>query len=131
MKWESLLVLAIGLPLLFFTLSRSGLLVVKSCSCLYGAVMGTVTRFWGEYQNMCCYVSKNFRISPKYTALIVRLEISSGSVDLEVLGPNGSALYEWYICGSFVKEIECKDIKACKIRITSSGFSGKFDISMQ
>lgn len=129
-NWEFLPLMAIGMGLLFWTLNYFGLLVVKSGTYTGGA-MGTSTRFWGEYRHLCGTVSKNFRVSQKHTALTVRLEAASGSANVDVLGPNKAVLYTWYVCGSLEKQVDCRDIRTCKVRITSEDFCGKFDISRQ
>ena len=129
-NWEFLPLMAIGMGLLFWTLNYFGLLVVKSGTYTGGA-MGTSTRFWGEYRHLCGTVSKNFRVSQKHTALTVRLEAASGSANVDVLGPNKAVLYTWYVCGSLEKQVDCRDIRTCKVRITSEDFCGKFDISLQ
>lgn len=129
-NWEFLPLMAIGMGLIFWTLHYFGLMVVKSGTYTGGA-MGTSTRFWGEYRYLCGTVSKNFRVSQKYSALTVRLEACSGSARVEILGPNKEILYTWYVCGSLEKQVDCQDIRTCKVRITSEDFCGKFDISLQ
>lgn len=129
-NWEFLPLMAIGMGLIFWTLHYFGLMVVKSGTYTGGA-MGTSTRFWGEYRYLCGTVSKNFRVSQKHTALTVRLETASGSANVDVLGPNKAVLYTWYACGSLEKQVDCQDIRTCKVRITSEDFCGKFDISLQ
>lgn len=129
-NWEFLPLMAIGMGLIFWTLHYFGLMVVKSGTYTGGA-MGTSTRFWGEYRYLCGTVSKNFRVSQEHTALTVRLETCSGSVNVDVLGPNKAVLYTWYVCGSLEKQVDCRDIRTCKVRITSEDFCGKFDISLQ
>lgn len=130
-NWEVLTLMAVGMGLLFYMLNCFGMLVSKSGAFLLGGAMGTRDRFWGEYQRMCGTVSKNFRVSQKHTALTVRLEVCSGSANVEVLGPNKAVLYTWYACGSLEKQVDCRDIRTCKVRITSEDFCGKFDISLQ
>ena len=129
-NWEFLPLMAIGMGLIFWTLHYFGLMVVKSGTYTGGA-MGTSTRFWGEYRYLCGTVSKNFRVSQKHTALTVRLETAAGSANVDVLGPNKAVLYTWYACGSLEKQVDCRDIRTCKVRITSEDFCGKFDISLQ
>lgn len=129
-NWEFLLLMAIGMGLLFWTLHYFGLMVVKSGTYTGGA-MGTSTRFWGEYRYLCGTVSKNFRVSQKYSALTVRLEVDSGSARVEILGPNKEILYTWYACGSLEKQVDCRELRTCKVRIASENFGGKFDILLQ
>lgn len=130
-NWEFLLLMAVGMGLLFYTLNYFGMLVSKSGTFLHGGAMGSRDRFWGEYQRMCGAVSKNFRVSQKHSALIIRLEVYSGSAKVEILGPNKEVLYTWYACGSLEKKVDCGSLRTCKVRIASEDFCGKFDIALQ
>lgn len=130
-NWAFLPLMAAGMGLLFYMLNYFGILVSKSGTFLLGGAMGTRDRFWGEYQRMCGTVSKNFRVSQKHSALAVRLEVHSGSVNVEILGPNKAVLYTWYACGPLEKQVDCRDIRTCKVRITSEDFCGKFDFLLQ
>lgn len=129
--WESMLLMAVGMGLLFWALHYFGLMVVRSGAFLRGGVMGTRNRFWGEYQGMCGTVSKNFRISQKRSALAVRLEVYSGSARVEILGSDKVVLYSWYACGSLEKQVDYRELRTCKVRIASENFCGKFDILLQ
>lgn len=130
-NWEFLPLLAVGMGLLFYALNYFGMLVSKSGTFLLGGAMGTRDRFWGEYQRMCGAVSKNFRISQKRSALAVRLEVYSGSARVEILGPDKAVLYSWHACGSLEKQVDCRGLRSCKVRVASEDFCGKFDISLQ
>lgn len=130
-NWGSLLLLAVGMGLLFYMLNHFGMLVSKSGTFLLGGAMGTRDRFWGEYQRMCGAVSKNFRVLQKHSVLTVRLEVYSGSARVEILGPSKAVLYSWYACGSLEKQVDCRDLRTCTVRIASEDFCGKFDITLQ
>lgn len=130
-NWEFLLLMAVGMGLLFYALNAFGMLVSKSGTFLLGGAMGTRDRFWGEYQRMCGTISKNFRITSQYTVLTVRLETCSGSARVEILGSNKAVLYAWHACGSLEKQVDCRELRTCRVRITSEDFCGKFDIFLQ
>ena len=129
--WESILLMATGIGLLFWAMHHFGLMVVKSGAFLLGGAMGTRVRFWGEYQRMCGSVSKNFRVSPKHTTLTLRLEAVSGSARVEVSGPNKAVWYSWNFCCSLSEQIDCRGIRNCTVRISAEDFCGKFDILLQ
>ena len=93
--------------------------------------MGSLSRFWGEYRHLSGSVSKNFWIARKYSTLSVQVEPVSGSVDVEVLGRNGVVLYNCKVGWPVVREIDCRGLTRCKVRITSQNFAGKFLISLQ
>lgn len=126
----ALLLAAVLIPF-FLALNHFGLMVTKSGTFWMGNAMGTPTRFWGEYRHMSGHVSKNFRITRNHSMLFIQVEPDSGSARVEVLGPGGAVLSDWNICCPTEREIVCRDLKRCKVRITSSNFSGKFDISLQ
>lgn len=127
-NWEFLPLMAVGMGLFFYALNYFGMLVSKSGTFLLGGATGTRDRFWGEYQRMCGAVSKNFRISQKRSALTVRLEVCSGSARVEILGPDKAVLYSWHACGSLEKQVDCRELRTCKVRVASEDFCGKFDI---
>lgn len=127
---KTLLLLAVVMGPLFYALHRLGFLVVKS-GTFFGGAMGTPTRFWGEYRHLCGTVSKRFRISRKYSALSIQLEAVSGSANVEILLPGGSALYSWHFCSSLAEQVDCGEFADCTVRITSENFAGKFLISLE
>lgn len=127
--WETLLLL-VTLVLCFLTLHYFGLMVVK-CGSYWGNALATPAKFWGEYRHLSGYVSKNFRVSAKYCTLAVQVEPVSGSADVEVLDTNGNILYTWKAVCPLEREIDCRDLKRCKVRLSSQNFAGKFLISLQ
>lgn len=127
---KTFLLLAVTLIPLFLALHYFGLLVVKS-GIYFGNAMGTSSKFWGRFRRLDGYVSKNFRISDKYSTLSIQVEPVSGSADVDVLDQNGNILHNWKVCWPFDREIDCRDLKRCKIRITSRDFAGKFLVALQ
>ena len=127
---KTALLLVVVLVPFFLTLDYFGLMVTKSGYREVGNTMGTPTKFWGEYRNLCGSVSKRFRIAGKYTTLSFRLEAVSGSASLEVLGPNKVVMYSWHYCTSLTEQIDCRNWANCTVRIASEDFTGKFSISL-
>lgn len=127
---RTLLLLAVILIPLFLFLNRSGVMIVKA-GTYTGLAMGTPTTLRGEYRHLSGYVSKNFRISHKYSTLSIQMELFSGSADVEVTDPNGNILYNWRVFRPFEQEISCRDLKRCKVRIASRDFAGKFLVALQ
>lgn len=125
-----LLLLAATFIPLFLAMYYFGLLVVKS-GTYFGSAAGTPSKLWGNYRYLSGYVSKNFRISDKYSALSIQMEPAAGSADVEVLDQNGNVLHSWKACGHFTREVSCRDLKRCKVRITSRNFAGKFLVALQ
>lgn len=128
---KTALLLVVVLVPFFLTLDYFGLMVTKSGYRGVGNTMGTPTKFWGEYRNLCGSVSKRFRIAGKYMTLSLQLEAVSGSARVEILGPNKEILYIWSYCSSLSEQIDCRNWTHCTVRITSENFCGKFDISLQ
>lgn len=129
--FKTALLLVVVLVPVFLTLHYFGLMVTKSGTFMMGNAMGTPTRFWGGYQHMSGYVSKNFRITKKASTLSLRLEAASGSARVEILGPNKAIWYSWSFCSSLSEQIDCREMERCKVRIASEDFCGKFDITLQ
>ena len=128
--WETALLLVVLLVPFFLILHYFGLMIVKSGS-FWGNAMGTTTRFWGEYRHLSGYVSKNFRVSGKHTSLRVRVEPVSGYADVEVLDEKGIVRCRWKAILPLEREVDCRDLRRCKVRIASQDFAGQFDISLQ
>lgn len=126
----TLLLIAVILIPSFLAASYFGLLVVKSGS-YFGRAMGTPGKFWGNYRHLSGYVSKNFRVADKYSALSIQMKPDSGNADVEVLDPSGNVLYNWEVCRHFEREIDCRDLKRCTVRIVSRDFAGKFLVALQ
>ena len=129
--WKMALLLAAVLIPFFLALNYFGLMVTKAGSFWMGNAMGTPTRFWGEYRHMSGYVSKNFRVRKRFSKLFIQVEPVSGSARVEVLGQNGGVLCDWNICWPAEREIDCRDLGRCKVRITSQDFAGKFQIDLR
>ena len=127
---ETALLLVVVLVPLFLTLNYFGLMLIKS-GTFWGNAMGTPSRFWGQYRHLNGYVSKNFRITGKYSTMSIQVEPISGSADVEVLDQNGKVLYNWKAILPLERQVSCQDLKRCKVRISSRDFAGKFLISLQ
>ena len=119
---------AILVPL-FLLLYHFGWMTVKR-GIYIGGVMGTPTKFWGNYRLLSGFASKSFRISDKYSTLSIRIEPVSGTADVEVLDQNGNVLHNWNVGGRFVREVGCRELKRCKVRISSRDFAGKFLVAL-
>ena len=129
--WKTALLLIAVLVPLFLTLNYFGLMVIKSGAFYFGNSMGTLSRFWGQYRSLNGYVSKNFWIANKYRTMSIQVEPVSGSADVEVLDQNGNVLHSWKAILPLDRQIDCRDLKRCKVRISSRDFAGKFLISLQ
>lgn len=124
-----LLLAATFIPL-FLLLHYFGILIVKG-GTYFGSAAGTPSKFWGNYRHLSGYVSKSFRIPGKYSKLSLQVDPVSGSADVEVLDRCGNVLQSWKADRRFEREINCRDLKRCKVRITSRDFEGKFLVALQ
>lgn len=125
----ALLLVAVLVPL-FLILNYFGLLVVRS-GTFFGGAAGSLTSFRGQYRSLCGYVSKNFWIASKYNTMSIQVEPVSGSADVEIRDAKGLVLYAWKACLPLEREINCRELRRCKVRIASRDFAGKFLISLQ
>lgn len=126
---KAALLLTVVLVPLFLALNYFGLLVVRS-GTFFGGATGSLTVFQGKYQRLCGSVSKNFWISSKYHTMSIQVEPVSGSAGVEIRDAKGLVLYAWKACLPLEREINCRELRRCKVRITSQDFAGKFLIAL-
>ena len=93
MEWWSIaLILAVILIPLCYALYYFGLLTSHATFAVFRASCSLPTRWEGKIADTTGFMRRNFVVFPKYSALSVDVETTSGTMEFEVRGPDGVLL---------------------------------------
>ena len=105
----------------------------KACVSVFHADYSFPTRWEGKFQDTSGYMHRNFVIFKKYSALFVEIGTASGTLDVEVRGPDGSILSP--ASGIYGQDasvlVNVSQFKLCSVTLRMDHFSGRFHIALQ
>lgn len=134
MEWWSIaLILAVILIPLCYALYCFGLLTSHATFAVFRASCSLPTRWEGKIADTTGFMRRNFVVFPKYSALSVDVETTSGTLEFEVRGPDGVLLSP--VSGHYGRDasllIDVSQVRRCSVSLRMDRFHGMFRVALQ
>ena len=130
--WAALTIACILLPL-FYVLNYFGILVTRATASWLRAELSLPTRWEGSTLGTTGFLRRNFAVFQRYQHLSIETETSSGSIECEVKGADGSLLPP--VSGSYGRDasflIDVGRHRRCAVTLKMEQFAGHFRITLQ
>lgn len=127
-----LILLLILIPLIG-ALHYFGIAVTRVCFGWFTVSFSLPTRWEGKFQGTSGFFRRNFMVFRKYSALTVKIDTYSGTLDFEAKAPDGSMLSP--ASGVYGRDasilIDVSHLKRCSVALRMDHFSGQFRIALQ
>lgn len=127
------LILAVIFIPLVLILYYFGFGVTKAGIFILNASYSLPTRWEGKFSDAGGFMRRNFVIFKRYSALAVGIETASGSIEVEIMAPDGSRLSP--VSGSYGQDagllFDVSRLKHCSVSLRMDHFSGSFRIALQ
>lgn len=132
-SWNIVPILAVIFIPLLYLLNYFGFLVTHANIAAFRADFSFPTRWEGKFVDTSGYMQRNFVVFRKYNTLAVEIESTSGTLEFEIKGPDGSILSP--ASGTYGSDssalIDVRRFRRCSAALRMEHFCGKFHISLQ
>lgn len=128
-----MLILALILIPLCYALYCFGFFVPRAGFSIFRASCSLPTRWEGKFWDTSGCMHRNFVVFRKYSKLVIAFEATSGTIEFEVKGPDGSSLSP--ASGAWSRDasvlIDVSRFKRCSVYLRMERFCGNFQIALQ
>ena len=130
--WAVLIAACVLLPLIY-ALYYFGILITRVTASWFHGDVSLPTRWEGSILGTTGFMRRNFAVFQRYQHLSVETETSSGAIECEVKGPDGSLLSP--VSGSYGRDasflIDVSQYRRCTVTIKMEQFNGRYRITLQ
>ena len=130
--WIIPVIACVLLPLIY-ALYYFGILVTRVSASWFRADLSLPTRWEGNTLGTTGLMRRNFAVFRHYQYLSIEAETSSGSIECEVRGPDGTLLSP--ASGSYGRNasflVEVSQYRRCAVALKMEQFVGHFRITLQ
>ena len=127
------LIIACVLPPLFYALYYFGFLVTRATASWLRADLSLPARWEGSTLGTTGLMRRNFAVFRRYQYLSIETETDSGSIECEVMGPDGSLLSP--ASGSYGRDasflIDVSQFRRCSVTLKLEQFNGRYRVTLQ
>lgn len=132
--WKIIPIVAVILVLIGYLLYYFGIgFTSRAYVSVFRADYSVPTRWEGKFLDTTGCMRRNFVVFKKYSTLLVEVETTSGTLNFEVKGPDGSILSPASgIYGPNTSAlIDVSRSKRCSVTLKMDHFNGTFHIALQ
>ena len=130
--WTFLILACVLLPLFYF-LYYFGILVTRATASWFRAELSLPTRWEGSTLGTTGFMRRNFAVFRRCQYLFIETETSSGSIECEVKGSDGSILSP--VSGSYGRDasfrIDVSQYRRFAVTLKMKQFNGRFRVTLQ
>ena len=130
--WTVLVIACILFPLIY-VLNYFGILVTRATASWLRTDISLPTRWEGSTLGTTGLMRRNFAVLQRYRQLSIETETSSGAIEFEVRGPDGSLLSP--ASGSYGRDaaflVDVSRYRRCAVTLKMEQFAGHFRITLQ